>query len=254
MSIASELNRLLQAKSDLATSIANKGVTVPASATLDDYAALVDQIQQGGLPYDAEISYIEANGTQYINSLYYPNLNTRIEAKGMYTHAGTMNGSNYQHFMYGVRETVSGSTFCCEYLYNYYKNGSKNYYDNGSNFGKAVTGEYYSSNFRDTAINVANDITGGYIENTKRFSSRDTTQFQCTKPMFILWCNVDGTGQSNRPPYGRIYYLRVYENHILLHDFIPVRVGQVGCLYDRVTREIFENQGAGAFTLGPDVT
>lgn len=48
MSIVSELNRLQQAKSDLATSIINKGVTVPSSATLDDYPALVDQIQGGG--------------------------------------------------------------------------------------------------------------------------------------------------------------------------------------------------------------
>lgn len=48
MSIASEITRLQTAKSDLATSIANKGVTVPANATLDDYAALVDSIQTGG--------------------------------------------------------------------------------------------------------------------------------------------------------------------------------------------------------------
>lgn len=48
MSIASELNRLLQAKSDLATSIAAKGVTVPAATTIDGYAALVDSISGGG--------------------------------------------------------------------------------------------------------------------------------------------------------------------------------------------------------------
>ena len=48
MSITSELNRLQQAKTDLATSITNKGVTVPAATTLDEYASLIDQIQQGG--------------------------------------------------------------------------------------------------------------------------------------------------------------------------------------------------------------
>lgn len=48
MSIASEINRLQQAKSDLAASITNKGVTVPAATTIDGYAALVDQIQGGG--------------------------------------------------------------------------------------------------------------------------------------------------------------------------------------------------------------
>jgi hypothetical protein len=48
MSIANEIERLQVAKSDLATSIASKGVTVPANATLDDYAALVDSIQTSG--------------------------------------------------------------------------------------------------------------------------------------------------------------------------------------------------------------
>lgn len=48
MSIASEISRLQSAKADLKTSIENKGVTVPASAKLDDYADYVDSIQTGG--------------------------------------------------------------------------------------------------------------------------------------------------------------------------------------------------------------
>ena len=52
MSIASEITRLQQAKSDLATSIANKGVTVPAATTIDGYAALVDSIPSGVNLYD----------------------------------------------------------------------------------------------------------------------------------------------------------------------------------------------------------
>lgn len=47
MSISTEISRLQGAKSDLKTSIENKGVPVPTSATLDDYAALVDLISQG---------------------------------------------------------------------------------------------------------------------------------------------------------------------------------------------------------------
>ena len=47
MSIATEISRLQTAKSDLKTSIENKGVTVPSATTLDGYAALVDQISGG---------------------------------------------------------------------------------------------------------------------------------------------------------------------------------------------------------------
>lgn len=48
MSIASEITRLQTAKADLKTAIEGKGVTVPASAKLDAYPALVESIQQGG--------------------------------------------------------------------------------------------------------------------------------------------------------------------------------------------------------------
>ena len=45
MSIASKLTRIKNAKTDIATSIANKGVTVPEETKLDGYAALIDDIQ-----------------------------------------------------------------------------------------------------------------------------------------------------------------------------------------------------------------
>lgn len=48
MSIASELTRIQGAKSDLRTSIINKGVQVPQNALIDSYSGYVDQIQQGG--------------------------------------------------------------------------------------------------------------------------------------------------------------------------------------------------------------
>ena len=50
MSVASEIQRLQGAKSDLATAIAAKGVTVPAGTKIDGYATLVGQIQTGSSP------------------------------------------------------------------------------------------------------------------------------------------------------------------------------------------------------------
>lgn len=46
MSIASEVERLESAKSDLKTALESKGVAVPEGATLDHYPALVGQIPQ----------------------------------------------------------------------------------------------------------------------------------------------------------------------------------------------------------------
>lgn len=51
-----------------------------------------------------------------------------------------------------------------------------------------------------------------------------------------------------------IYYLKVYdENDNLIYDFAPIRVNQVGYLYEKVSGKLFANQGSGSFTLGPDV-
>ena len=48
MSVASEIQRIQGAEADIKTAIAGKGVTVPASAKIDDLADLIDAIQTGG--------------------------------------------------------------------------------------------------------------------------------------------------------------------------------------------------------------
>lgn len=50
MSIATEISRLQTAKTNLKTSIENKGVDIPAATKLDGYSAFVDAIQTGGTP------------------------------------------------------------------------------------------------------------------------------------------------------------------------------------------------------------
>lgn len=50
MSVATQITRIQGAKADLKTSIEAKGVTVPSATLISGYAALVDQIQSGGIP------------------------------------------------------------------------------------------------------------------------------------------------------------------------------------------------------------
>lgn len=56
---------------------------------------------------------------------------------------------------------------------------------------------------------------------------------------------------------GRIYGVKIYENNVLIRDFVPVRVPTVnataGALYDRVTGEVYRNQGSGYFRFGKDI-
>lgn len=51
----------------------------------------------------------------------------------------------------------------------------------------------------------------------------------------------------------RLYWSKYYRDGILIRDFIPVRVGQVGYLFDKISGKLFGNSGTGKFVLGPDI-
>lgn len=59
MSIASEIQRIQDAKDDIKSAIENKGVTVPSATKLDGYSELIDSIKPNIVPYairpDAEL-------------------------------------------------------------------------------------------------------------------------------------------------------------------------------------------------------
>ena len=50
----------------------------------------------------------------------------------------------------------------------------------------------------------------------------------------------------------KLYSLKFEKNGVTLLDLVPVRVGQVGCLYDKISGQLFGNDGTGTFILGPD--
>lgn len=59
------------------------------------------------------------------------------------------------------------------------------------------------------------------------------------------------TGQEGKVT---IYYFKIYNGETLVRDYIPVRKGSVGYMYDRVSGEFFGNVGTGNFILGNDKT
>lgn len=51
----------------------------------------------------------------------------------------------------------------------------------------------------------------------------------------------------------RIYSFKVNDNGTILCNLFPVRIGQVGYMYDTVSGKLFGNIGTGNFVLGPDL-
>lgn len=62
----------------------------------------------------------------------------------------------------------------------------------------------------------------------------------------------DSTVARYESVYCRVKDAKVWKNGALVRDLIPVRVGQVGMMYDRVSKQLFGNSGTGAFVVGPD--
>lgn len=236
MSIASEITRLQQAKSDLATSIAANGVTVPAATTLDGYAALVDQIQQGGgtLPYDAEVEYIEGGvfETEFVpagNAVHtwkYRCLNKvnynyvfsciPIESGKWYIFAGWQNAGNGTQILYGSSSKYGGKDLALNTDYTGiadFSGGTKTLKWNGT-----------------TIIS----LSATNISNTYSF------RFQLTAASSICW---------------RLYWFNSTVGGKVVANFVPVRIGQVGYLYDKISGKLYTNSDTSVTpVLGPDVT
>ena len=66
--------------------------------------------------------------------------------------------------------------------------------------------------------------------------------------MFMFARNQSSTYNMS----GRIYYLKIYDNDVLVRDFIPV-LDSVGipCMFDKVEGKFYYNAGTGDFIAGP---
>lgn len=51
----------------------------------------------------------------------------------------------------------------------------------------------------------------------------------------------------------KIYSFKISKSGEVLRDFAPVRIGNVGYMYDKVSKQLFGSIGTGQFILGQDV-
>lgn len=103
---------------------------------------------------------------------------------------------------------------------------------------------------------VANtDYTGTFnlstgvctINGTSR--SNGGSPFSSTNTIPIFQRKNVGVVQTNYAANMRLYFFRIYQGNTLAHDYIPVRIGQEGCLYDKVTGAVLRNAGTGSFGI-----
>lgn len=104
------------------------------------------------------------------------------------------------------------------------------------------------------ADNVAHTViqskTAIVVDGTS-YAFNTTASFTTPSTLFLFCVRM----ANLTPDYywtGRLYYLQISENGTFVRDLIPVRVGTVGYMYDRVSGQLFGNSGTGNFILGND--
>lgn len=189
------------------------------------------------LPYDAEIEYLQSSGTQYIDTGIQPTANTHVILE-----CSNLMQSGGENETFGYGETVNGTIVRFHAVAVAYWNANKFHFGCGSGFLYTTTA--------DNAKHVFELFGDGTVvqDGTSYSIGSSITSISQNMPLFArLW---DGAYQYTTSV--RVHSFKYYENDILTLDFIPVRVGQVGYMYDKVSGQLFGNNGTGSFTLGND--
>lgn len=180
------------------------------------------------------LSYIESTGTQYLDTGFKPNSNTRLVIDFDVTAASA------QCALFGSRTA---------------------YASNGYNVFTAANNAGYQDDY-GTASKTASGVTSSgrhildknknvlYVDGTA-FNTSTAQSFTGTASIFLLSINNGGTALTAYPTTAKIYSCRIYDNDAMVRDFVPAENddGMIG-LYDKVNAEFYGNVGTGAFIGG----
>lgn len=193
---------------------------------------------QSRLPNEyQEVEYIESTGTQYIDTTYIPNSNTKIEMK-------LSNSSTSDFALYCARGlTYSDNTYTA-FLMN----------------GNTLRVDYDSSQYRNLATFI-NDTEYIYMQdknfiylNNELIKTINKPEFSSEYNMTLLASHLGGTNITNMGKV-KLYYCKIWDNReILVRDFVPCyrKSDNVIGLYDLVNNVFYTNQGTGTFLKGND--
>ena len=185
------------------------------------------------LPYDAEVEYLESTGTQYISTMLIP---TRVHVGLKPIEAAT---PDYANAYFGVNNGGSRITGLNSKTKDTLK--AVNYDRNSVEFS-ALWGEFHSVCFDRDTVSVDGETKALVTD----FSKTDNA----IKSFGLFDFPQRNTDSS---PKSAISYCKMWDKEDrLMADFIPVRVGDVGYMFDRISGQLFGNAGTGAFVIGPD--
>lgn len=183
-----------------------------------------------------KLEYIESNGTQYIDTGFKHNQDTRVvmnvqpTASSLSSNVFLFDGASGNTTRKGVFYHASASKWAVDY--------------------KSDSNRQYISN---TATN-ANFIID-YDKNVCTINNETITftasTFQSTVNMALFATNYNGTVQGYVS--AKLYSCQIYDNGILIRDFVPaLRSDGIAGLYDAINDKFYVSSGSGNFIASSD--
>lgn len=183
------------------------------------------------------VEYIESSGTQYIDTGFKPNQDTRVvldadvlatNVSGAIQIISVTDGTNYFVLRINAEFTAYQA-----------RRGT------GALFTISHSGNLYGRHLFDLNKSIIS-VDGVETVDSERSYSIDYSIYIGTQ---------NNKGSTTGKAALKIYSCQIYDNGILIRDFIPVKdASSIACLYDKVTKAYFYNAGTGVFTAGEELT
>lgn len=221
-----DLNRVTAAMEALKAKLEGYGYSVPGYQRIE-----IPHPEESRLPEGyTELAWIESTGTQYIDTRFRPNNNTRVVLSAY-------NASTSSGWTYGTWDSPSSNQFAFSCLSTY----SFRYGSGGVQLTTLPVGDFEVDQNKN-AYNL-NGTSGTITAQT----------FSCSHTMYLFAINANGAVSSGKFT-GRIKKCQIYDNGTLVRDYVPCinAVGEAG-LYDLVGGKFYGNAGSGVFVTGPEV-
>lgn len=182
-----------------------------------------------------ELEYIQSSGTQYIDTGFKPNQDTKISISMAFFGSagenllGSRNSSSDATNRFGIITFSSSSKI-------------------GSFFGSTAT----QSISLDSSIHNYTLSKAGLSVDGVSYGGAYTSSFSCTYPITLFAWNNGSNGIVKNS--SKIIDCKIFSGEVLVRNFIPCKnsSGVIG-LYDVIENQFYQNAGTGTFIAGPEI-
>lgn len=188
------------------------------------------------LPYDAEVEYLESTGTQWIDTGVSCNADNIVEVE--------FNSPLKTEAIFGARTSTGNK----EHSLVMASEGDVSYRSRNTQTQLSVSYNGYTAS---TWVNMKCSKDNLYADGVLVAQVSNWVTFSNARHYYLFGMNTNGTASNLGAK--KIRAFKISNNGQLLLDMIPVRVGQVGYMYDKVSGQLFGNSGTGSFIIGNDV-